>query len=98
VVGGYAVHVYGLLGYSAEEVTSADDDADLAAKCVNCGYFCGYLMDEYGVDAETFASGQSFAGDLEEDSFVHVRFKYRMERVGSSLDFGRTPPPFPLFL
>ena len=31
VIGGDAVHVDGLLGYSAEEVASSDDDADLNA-------------------------------------------------------------------
>jgi hypothetical protein len=35
-------------------------------------------VDEDGVDAEALACGQGFSRDLEEDSFVHVRTKYRM--------------------
>ena len=61
VVGGDAVHVDGLLGDAAEEVSASDDDADLAAEGVNGGYFGGYFVDEDGVDAKTFACGQSFA-------------------------------------
>jgi hypothetical protein len=30
-------------------------------------------VDKDGIDTEAFAGGQGFAGDLEEDSFVHVR-------------------------
>jgi hypothetical protein len=40
-------------------------------------------VDEDGVDAKTLACGQGFSRDLEEDSFVHVRTKYRMEDGGS---------------
>ena len=80
VVGGDAVHIDSLLGYSAEEVSSTDDDGDLAAESVDCGDFCGYFVDKYGVDAEAFAGGEGFARYLEEDSFVHVRTKYRMRR------------------
>jgi hypothetical protein len=35
-------------------------------------------VDKDGVDAKTAACGQGFARELEEDSFVHVRTKYRM--------------------
>jgi len=77
VVGGDAVHVDGLLGDSAEEVATSDDDADLAAEGVNGGDFGGYFVDEDSVDAEALAGGQGFSRDLEEDSFVHVRSKYR---------------------
>ena len=77
VVGGDAVHVDGLLGDAAEEVSSADDDADLAAEGVDGGDLCGYFVNENGVDAETFACSQGFSGEFEEDSFVHVRTKYR---------------------
>src|SRR5260370_42067186 len=72
------MHVGGLLGDAAEEVASSDNDADLAAKCVDGGDFGGDFVDEDGVDAEALARGQGFSRDLEEDSFVHVRTKYRM--------------------
>jgi len=78
VVGSDTVHVDGLLGDATEEVTTADDDADLATEGVYGGDFGSDFVDEDGVDAEAFARGQGFAGDLEEDSFVHVRTKYRM--------------------
>jgi hypothetical protein len=35
-------------------------------------------VDEDGVDTEATARSQGFARDLEEDSFVHIRVKYRM--------------------
>jgi hypothetical protein len=73
-----AVHVDGLLGDAAEEVSASDDDADLAAEGVDGGDLRGYFMDEDGVDTEAAAGGQGFTGELEEDSFVHVRVKYRM--------------------
>ncbi len=94
-----AVHVDGLLGDSAEEVAASDDDADLAAEGVDGGYLCCDLVDEDGVDAETGACGEGFSGELEEDSFVHVRSKYRMlelSGVSSQLSVetdNRTPHP-----
>jgi hypothetical protein len=66
------------LGYAAEEVATANNDAYLAAEGVDGGDFCGDFVDEDGVDAETLAGGQGFSRDLEEHSFVHVRTKYRM--------------------
>jgi hypothetical protein len=61
VVGGDAIHVDGLLGDSAKEVASADDDSDLAAEGVNGCEFFGYFVDEYSIDSEASAGGQSFA-------------------------------------
>jgi hypothetical protein len=45
---------------------------------VDGGDFGGDFVDEDGIDAEALARGQGFSRDLEEDSFVHIRFKYRM--------------------
>ena len=53
VVGGDTVHVDGLLGDAAEEVTATNDDADLAAEGVNGSYFCGDFVDEDGINAES---------------------------------------------
>jgi hypothetical protein len=61
VIGGNAIHVDGLLGDSAEEVSSTDDDGYLAAKGVNGCELFGYFMDENGVDSEASACSQSFA-------------------------------------
>ena len=61
MVGGDAVHVDGLLGDTAEEIASSDDDADLAAEGVDGGDFCCNFVDEDGIDAETFACGQGFS-------------------------------------
>jgi hypothetical protein len=61
VIGGDAIHVDGLLGDSAEEVSSTDDDSYLATKGVSgCEFFC-YFVDENGVDSKASACGQSFA-------------------------------------
>jgi hypothetical protein len=56
-----AIHVDGLLSDSAKEVSSSDDDSDLAAECMNGGEFFGYFVDENGVDSEASACCQSFA-------------------------------------
>jgi hypothetical protein len=61
VVGGDAIHVDGLLGDTAEEVTSSDDDSDLAAEGVNGCELFSHFVDENGVYAEATACGQSFA-------------------------------------
>jgi len=62
VVGCDAIHVDGLLGHPAKEVTAADDDADLAAGAGCFGDFMGNCVDEQGVDTETTACGQGFSG------------------------------------
>jgi hypothetical protein len=84
MVGSDAVHVDGLLGHAAEEVASADDDADLAAKGVSgCDLF-GYFVNKDCIDAEAAARSQGFSGELEEDSLVHIRLKYRMAAAWGS--------------
>src|SRR5215475_158692 len=61
VVGGNAVHIDGLLGNSAKEVTSPHHDADLAAQGMyGCKLF-GYFVNENSVNSETTTRGQSFA-------------------------------------
>jgi len=61
VIGGDAIHVNCLLGDSAKEVSSPNNDADLAAEGVNGGKFFGYFVNEYGVNTEASACGQSFS-------------------------------------
>jgi hypothetical protein len=61
VIGGDAIHIDGLLGNAAKEISSTDDDSDLTAECVNGGEFFGYFVDENGVDSKASACGQSFA-------------------------------------
>jgi hypothetical protein len=61
VVGGDAIHIDGLLGDSAEEVSSSDDDPDLTAESVyGCDLF-GYFVDEDRIDTEAPAGSQSFS-------------------------------------
>ncbi len=60
VIGGDAVHVDGLFGDAAEEVATADDDADLAAGAGGLGDFVGDCGDEDGIDTEAAAGGQCF--------------------------------------
>jgi hypothetical protein len=95
VVGGDAIHVDGLLSYATEEVASANDNANLAAEGVDSSNLRCDFMDEDGIDAEAFACGQGFSRDLEEDSFVHVRTKYRMgDWEGSLRRAGNVLQPF----
>jgi hypothetical protein len=61
VIGGDAIHVDRLLGDSAKEVTSSDDDSDLASESVSGCNFFGYFVDENGVDTEAPAGGQRFS-------------------------------------
>jgi hypothetical protein len=77
VVCGDAIHVDGLLGDTAEEVASSDDDSDFASEGVDRGDLGGHFVNEDSVDAEAGAGGEGFSGELEEDAFVHVRCKYR---------------------
>lgn len=73
VVGGDPVHVDGLLGDPAKEVSSSHDDPDLAAEGMNGYDLFGYFVDKNRVDTEATTRGQGFSRELEEDSFVHVR-------------------------
>ena len=69
MIGGNAIHVTCLLGDAAEEVAASHDDCDLHAERVNVGQFGRDLMDAKWIDAETLRGGQSFARELEEDTF-----------------------------
>jgi len=72
VIGGDAVHVDGLFGDAAEEVSSADNDGDLTAAT---GYLSDLVcdcVDEDCINTETTACGQGFSGELEEDTLVHT--------------------------
>lgn len=61
MIGGYAVHIDGLLRDAAKEVPAADDDGDLAAQGVNRGNLLGDLVDKHRVDTETASGCQGFA-------------------------------------
>jgi hypothetical protein len=61
VIGGDTIHVNRLLGDSAKEVSSPDDNAYLAAKGVNGSKFFGYFVNEYGVNTEATACSQCFS-------------------------------------
>ncbi len=72
VVGADAVHFAGLLGHSAEDVASADDDGDLDAEFVDVGNFrCGFGH-FFCVQTESAGARQGFARKLENDPFVHI--------------------------
>ena len=74
MVGSDAVHIDRLLSNAPKEISSTDDDSHLAAQGVyRCNLF-GYFVDKDCINTETPARCQSFSRDLEEDSFVHVRF------------------------
>ena len=69
VVGGDAVHVFGLVGNAAEEIAAAHDDGDLDTEAVHIGQFGGDFVNAGGVDAEALVGGQSFAGNFQQDAF-----------------------------
>ena len=71
VIGGDAVHAYGLLGDATEEVTAADDDADLTAGVGDLGDLLGDGLDEYRIDTETATRGQGLTRELEQNTLVH---------------------------
>ena len=72
VVGADAVHLLGLLGDAAEEVASADDDADLDAQRVDIDDFAGDFGDLAGIEAEAARAGQYLTRKLENDPFIHA--------------------------
>jgi hypothetical protein len=73
MVGGNTVHVDRLLRNAAKEIAASDNNPNLAAKRMYPCYLLSNLVDKNGVNAETSACGQGFAGELKQDSFVHVR-------------------------
>jgi len=64
VVGGDAVHIDSLLRDATKEVATSYDDANLASDRMDRCDLLGNLMDKNGINAETSARGQGFAGDL----------------------------------
>ena len=58
VVGGDAVHLLGLLGDAAKEISPAHDDGDLDIQCAHFGQFGGNFVHAGSVHAETLAGGQ----------------------------------------
>ena len=73
MIGGDAVHFFGLFGDAAKEIAAAHHDGDLDAEIVDVGEFRGDFVDASGIDAETLAGGQSFAGDFEQNAFEDGR-------------------------
>src|ERR1039457_3935345 len=70
VVGGHAIHVLGGGRDAAEDIAAAHHQPDLDAGGGYRGHFRGQLIDTRGVDAESGASGQRFAAELEHDSLI----------------------------
>ena len=60
VVGRYAVHVDGLLGYSPEEVAAPDHDADLTSEPVHIRDLRSYLVNDNGIDTKARAPCKGF--------------------------------------
>ncbi len=69
MIGGNAIHIAGLFSDAAKEIAASDHDCDLDAKRVNISQFGRDFMDAKRVDAEALRGGQSFARELEEDTF-----------------------------
>jgi hypothetical protein len=64
VIGGDAIHVFGLVGNPAEKIASAYDDGHLDVERVDIGEFSRDFMNAFGVDAKALIGGQGFAGDF----------------------------------
>ncbi len=76
MIGRDAIHVLGLFGDSAEEVSAADDDTDLDSEAMHIGDLSRDLVHASVVDAKAFVGRESFAGKLEQDALVD-RFRHR---------------------
>ena len=71
VIGGDAVHLLGLLGHAAEEVSAAHHDGDLDAQAVHIGELGRDLVHALIVDTKALAGGQSLAGNFQKNAFVN---------------------------
>ena len=93
MIRGNAIHIDSLLGYSTKEIATTNNNANLAPQRVNGCNFLGYFVNKDGIDAKTAACGQGFARKLEEDSFVHIRTKYRMLQGAKGVSGGCAGDP-----
>jgi len=73
VVSGYAVHVAGLFGYPAEEVTAAYYDGELNSELIDFAELSGNLVNPLGIDAKALSGRKGLAGELKKDSLEHRR-------------------------
>src|SRR6266481_4485532 len=84
VVGGNAVHIAGLLGHAAKEVSSAYYNGDLRPQFVNFSDFARNLVNTAGFNPKTFVASQGLTGKFEQDTFeskLHVVSVYRVIRA-----------------
>lgn len=80
MIGNGAVHPLGSLFGAAENVAAADNDADLHAAIVYGLYLFCQTFDDVSRHTETFVAHQSFAGKLEQNSFIN-RFHYGLLHI-----------------
>src|ERR1035437_5257147 len=71
VIGGDAVHEFGLLGHAAEEIAAANHDCDLDSEAMYLADFGGDLVDAGIVHTEALAGGQRFTGNFQEYAFIN---------------------------
>jgi hypothetical protein len=61
MVGGNAIHIFGLLSYAAKKITAANHNCDLDAKTVDIGKLSRDLVHALVVDTKTLAGGKRLA-------------------------------------
>ena len=69
MVGGDAVHVFGLRGDATEKIAPADNDRDLDAEGVDIGQLGRDFMDARRFHAEALVCCQRFAGEFQQNAF-----------------------------
>ena len=75
------IHIDGLLRHTAKKIAAANNNTNLAAQRMRIRNFLSNFVDEHCINAEAAACSQGLSGDLQKDSFVHVRSKYRMRSL-----------------
>src|SRR5262249_22103188 len=89
VIGGDAVHIAGLLGYSPKEIPASHHQSDLHPQPMNLADLAGDGVDSMGLHSKAFVAGQGLAGKFEADAVEgkHGWSQYSSHsKIGSSGD------------
>jgi len=69
VIGGNAVHLFGLFCHPAEKIPSAHHDRNFNSQRSDVRQFSRDFVDAKRVNAKALRCSQSLAGELEQDAF-----------------------------
>jgi hypothetical protein len=70
VIGGYAIHFLGLLGYASEEVSAAYYQANLNSKPLHVGNFLCDFVQASVIDAKALSTCQCLARELKKNALI----------------------------